>query len=695
MFPIFSSNLSQLILSRTFIFCVALVLSAPRFGWADTPNPNTDLPPALAAIQARKAENAALFAAVKKGDVATLEKMLQANPELIKSQEYWGQTLIIHALEQGEKGLSVVELLLKKGADINQANNSERTPLDFAIASGSEVLVRLLLDKGAKIENPKYPPLMSAISHYRPEILELLLKAGAEINTKNPKGQTALHISARYGQLKDLEFLIAHGADANARDNEGKPAIFDIAFSVMSNEIYRTAVEYLTAQGTPLDYRTKMGNSLLHQTILEHGISNARVNRVSVLLEKGLDANLTNRRGEIALHLALRSNSPADEILGDLIAKSNLDARDQHGLTPLLLALLYDLPKARDLIVAKRAPAGEIEQVFDAAAQNDGTKLKRLLVVHPLLAQVRLSDGSTALHLAALWAALDSIKILVEAGADPNARDGQARTPLHRAIRSHSNPLKQSDARQVVKALLNRGANAGVLDENDTTPLHEAARLGLQEEGTFLASAMVEQRVPLDLKNKKGDTPLSSVLEAKSKERTALARLLLEKGSDPNSENKSGTSLLTRAAMTNNAELMGLLLEKGAPLPPETPDSSLFGTAVVNNAREAVIFLLERGVNINNPSNPTSPLERALWYDYDEMARLLIERGIDVNDRHQERETPLTQAVRRNKKEIVALLLEKKADPNLPNRDGAKPLELANGDSFKPIADLLRQYGAK
>jgi ankyrin repeat protein len=99
-----------------------------------------------------------------------------------------------------------VEAALDAGADVNGRDRNEITPLMHAARGDSP-----------EIANP------GPTDH--PNVVELLIKRGANVNAKTDSGFVALFWAARYGHLEVAKLLIAHGADVNAKDRDGMTAL--------------------------------------------------------------------------------------------------------------------------------------------------------------------------------------------------------------------------------------------------------------------------------------------------------------------------------------------------------------------------------------------------------------------------------------------------------------------------------------
>lgn len=117
---------------------------------------------------------------------------------------------------------NVKKLAEVPGVDVNAKNEKGQTPLWFALL-GSKDVVKLLLDKGAKVDARSF---VFAANLGDKEIFEMLLNAGAKIDEKSDLGGlNALMNAAQWGKKEIVEILLAKGADVNLKESRGMTAL--------------------------------------------------------------------------------------------------------------------------------------------------------------------------------------------------------------------------------------------------------------------------------------------------------------------------------------------------------------------------------------------------------------------------------------------------------------------------------------
>ena len=133
-------------------------------------------------------------------------------------------------------GLKILDILLKRGCDINQRNDYGYTPL-AAMAYNSDVkLIMAMIKKGAIVnvsgtDELKLSVLSIAAIHNRPRVIKSLIENGAEINYKAKNDRTPLMLAVENGNVEVADTLIKYGADINAVDSDGMTAL-DITYFV-------------------------------------------------------------------------------------------------------------------------------------------------------------------------------------------------------------------------------------------------------------------------------------------------------------------------------------------------------------------------------------------------------------------------------------------------------------------------------
>lgn len=132
----------------------------------------------------------------------------------------------------------------------------------------------------------RWTPLFLAVIHGHQEIVEILIKAGADPNKQDDRGMTSLHWAAYFGHQPIVKTLIQSGAQLDIVDNEGWTALHKA-----TSEGHRQIVKVLIAAGATINPCNKVGNTPLHFAVCK-----GRIKILRTLVEAGADLNAKNIR---------------------------------------------------------------------------------------------------------------------------------------------------------------------------------------------------------------------------------------------------------------------------------------------------------------------------------------------------------------------------------------------------------------
>jgi ankyrin repeat protein/nucleoside phosphorylase len=170
-----------------------------------------------------------LHVAILKGYMEIVRALLDKGALAKESRE---EIAWILGQAAAEGHVEIVGLLLDTGADPSGEDRFGRTPLLAAMEHRRPDIVRALLARGADPNRGKGDlfgkrfgtPLMVAAASHDTDILDALLKFGANVNAKSTNDITALMVAANLGDERQVERLLAAGADTNAKNGQGKTA---------------------------------------------------------------------------------------------------------------------------------------------------------------------------------------------------------------------------------------------------------------------------------------------------------------------------------------------------------------------------------------------------------------------------------------------------------------------------------------
>ena len=303
--------------------------------------------------------------------------------------------------------------------------------------------------------------------------------------------------------------------------------------------------------------------------------------------------------------------------------------------------------------------------------------------------------GNTPLHWAAAFnknpAVITAITALLDAGADPNARNkawhvaladdkllephdhmmsGGRRTPLHRAARGNGNPA-------FITALLDAGADIEAQGEHGETPLHLAAGSSYK---AAAITALLNAGADIGARDRWGRTPLHHTAES-GYHAPGLITVLLDAGADIKARDRDGqTPLHLAAAIGPHPAVITALLVAGAD--PKARDADgMTPWDLAPNGSNAYWLLGDPKARDERGATPLHySVGRMIYARYRDPAiiSVLVAAGADIEARTEDGETPLHWATRRNRNPaVITALLDAGADPNARNRFGSTPLHWA------------------
>ncbi|GAA91491.1 ankyrin repeat-containing protein [Aspergillus luchuensis IFO 4308] len=309
-------------------------------------------------------------------------------------QDRWGFTPLALAATNGY--CKVVSLLLSNGVSPDLKSNDGRTPLMLACEQRPGRVsrpLRMLIGIKKIIEG--HLELRSSTFYSYKRVVELLLEADCDPNSKDERGRTALHLAAGILDTEIIKLLLAKGADPLSTDNAGQ---------------------------TPLFYAAGHGNAMGVRLLLEQGVNPNHLSDIGTtplllackwqatdvvrdLLDCGADPSLADHRiGRTPLVWAAAKG--CDSMVETLLRRGiDVDSQGRDGWTALLAAIVF----AHRTTVRKLVKHG-------ADPNLPGPRHGRT----PLWWAARMGDEII-------------LKQILESGGDPDAADKQGTTPLMKA----------------------------------------------------------------------------------------------------------------------------------------------------------------------------------------------------------------------------------------------------------------------
>ncbi len=532
-------------------------------------------------------------------------------------------TRIADAAMQGNQPL--VRTLLAQKLDPNQPQGDGMTALHWAAFHDDLDLAKLLLSSGADIKaetrNGKVTPLFMACTNGNPAMIDAIVRAGADPNSVNANGTTALMIASAAGNPEAVKVLLDRGASINAKESaHGQTALM---FAAAQNRA--AVVKLLLSRKADVDVFTPP-KSVERVRFDQDG------NIVETPTASAAGAGRGGRGGRgaparpMSAQEADKADAAADAAAAAAAAKAAVDNARSDVST---LARALGFASAEFAAAKPKAVAG------DVAARA------------PRRVGPEFTGGMTALLYAAREGHMDTVRALIEGGANLNIASADKFTPLSEAIiNGHFD---------VAKYILDRGADPNVASVSGVTPLFATIDVQWAPHAWFPQPSTEQEK--------------TSHIE--------LMKALLDHGANPNAPineklwfrsytndytwvDPAGATPFWRAAQSSDVPAMKLLVEHGAD--PKTPTRS--GDTPLHAAAGI-------GWAANWSVNAPLPLVDAVKY--------CIELGNDIKAVDNRGYTALHGAAYLGNNDMVNYLVSKGAYPAARSKAGDFPADMANG----------------
>jgi ankyrin repeat protein len=497
-----------------------------------------------------------------------------------------GETLL-HLAASHDGSPEIVQALVQAGADINHASQSGQTPLMSALRHRSGSGVKALLQAGADPvlsingkfdQTPMYAARQAgceslALALARNDVA-LAIRLAPTISYSAPATVTAKLVQAierddaeAVSQLLSQPhadgFSIAEHLSFFAKLNKVDVYFFrEKSFTPLMAAAYlglTGLIAPLLASGAPIDQVTHC-----HWSALAFAAARGHLETTRALLVAGASNNPAGCEPATAIYWAARRDQPATvQLLIDALARNNTDQAAFHvGLVNTESAQVVEVLLRHGVRVDNAAGQTAL---FCATVRGDVAILRLLIdagaAVDQIIPKEHYSQpGWTPLMVAASGNKAAAVLILARAGANPNHAAGDGVTALmYCAQYGHLDSLR---------ALIELGADLDLVDNKGETALIKAASSG---RGPAALLALVQAGADVNRANGYGDTPMYELLRNKPDAKTVQA--LLQAGANVNHVGRSGTTaLITATVYKVGAEVMQALLQAGAKVDAKNQD---------------------------------------------------------------------------------------------------------------------------
>ena len=235
----------------------------------------------------------ALILASEKGNLDAINVLLDAGAK--QSIKDVNDNTWLHYAVAGGCSKEVLQAIIDLGADVNAVNTRKETALMLASKKGNIDGINALLDAGANktIDDANGSTLLHYALGCSKEVLQTVIKLGAEVNATDKQKRTALMLASGKGNVGAIGVLMEAGADPGIVDVYGNTWLHCVVNKAFSREMLQTIIDF----GAKLDATNKQ-----NETALLIACDAGQRESAGVLLRAGADTSIADVSGNTCLH---------------------------------------------------------------------------------------------------------------------------------------------------------------------------------------------------------------------------------------------------------------------------------------------------------------------------------------------------------------------------------------------------------
>ena len=605
-----------------------------------------------------------------------------------------------------ENNSEKLKRLIKKTSDVNIIKDKfNQSPLHYACICNRPELVEILITNGANVNiKVETRPLLDYVLTELPYKLASTDILGVRRATPATI-KKCLELAKLIVEKKaNTDISITSSEDISITGDSLLTYVMQFYFSTEQDDLkqsYFELIKSIIKQGGAGIKKSNAHNI----TPLQYAINGKNNELIKLLIENGIDVNTKTQSGDPILHLVINDL----ELAEFLIEKgADVNARDRYEKTALHLAAQNNNFELFKLLIQNGADVNARDRyektALHLAAQNNNFELFKLLIQNGAnINDKDILDSRNSLYYAIKYNNFEMIEFIIQNGADINITTTikQKITALHLAALYHNVKL--------AKFLIEK-ININARDSLERTPLHFATVK--KNRNLDLPEFLIRNGAHIHAKDHNNKTPLHYAL---NKNNTEFIKLLIEKGADINTTDEKGNTALHLATQNNDLELTKFLIQKGADVnakdssknPPlhyaAMKDNIAFMQLLIENGADVNISLEElRHIQyIDEPTRFRVAIKTQsllLWVmkmkGGDQLAKLIIEKGADINTTDEKGNTALHLATQNNDLELTKFLIQKGADVNAKDSSKNPPLHYAAMKDNIAFMQLLIENGA-